>query len=61
MVAAGILAAPAQLPSLSVNKDSVRDSVASARSAKALDEEEEAVKTRLENIGYQVGGHLAER
>jgi len=61
MIAAGILAAPPPLPSLSVKKDSVRDSVASARSAKALEDEEEAVRARLESIGYQVGGHLAER
>jgi len=63
MVAAGLLPAPASssitTPSLR-GSSSVRDSMASEDS-KVFEEEEDALKSRLESIGAVVGGNLAER
>lgn len=68
MIEAGLLPAPAPvLPALNVSNVSQRDSVTSnlsqASSTKkgAPDDDEEATRIRLENIGMHVGANLAER
>jgi trafficking protein particle complex subunit 6 len=61
MIAAGVLPAPSLPPPLTTKKDSVRVAMLAARTAKASEEEEEALRLRLEMVGVQVGGNLAER
>lgn len=67
MIEAGLIPpppAPAAL-TLSSKKDSARDSVTSLNSrtgkSAVVDEEEEAVRTRLEAIGLHVGANFTER
>lgn len=67
MVEAGLIPPPAPLP-LNFKKEGARDSVTSlaSRSGSAagkggVDEEEEAVRVRLEAIGMHVGGNYTER
>ncbi|KIY53795.1 transport protein particle component [Fistulina hepatica ATCC 64428] len=61
MVAAGLIPPPPA--PLKKGKDKQRDSVPQnpAPSAEIPDEEEEALRARLENIGMHVGGDFAER
>ncbi|KAF8060771.1 TRAPP complex subunit trs33 [Lyophyllum atratum] len=67
MAEAGLLPPPAPAaPSLPAKKESARDSVTSLNSrntgkAAVLDEEEEAVRVRLEAIGLHVGANFTER
>jgi len=67
MIEAGLIPPPAPLP-LNLKKEGARDSVTSlaSRSGSAgkgggVDEEEEAVRVRLEAIGMHVGGNYTER
>ena len=67
MIEAGLIPPPAPLP-LNLKKEGGRDSVTSlaSRSGSAagkggVDEEEEAVRVRLEAIGMHVGGNYTER
>lgn len=65
IIEAGLVPAPSHVPP--TLKDTHRDSVGSTSSkvsggkAAALDEEEEAVRSRLEAIGMHVGANVAER
>ncbi|KAG6844871.1 hypothetical protein H0H87_002816 [Tephrocybe sp. NHM501043] len=65
MAEAGLLPTPAPAPPTVPKKESARDSVTSlnSKSGKAvvLDEEEEAIRVRLEAIGLHVGANFAER
>lgn len=69
MIDAGLMPAPPPQPSsLPLKKENPRESVASLQSRTsspankpAVDEEEEAVRLRLENIGMHVGANFAER
>ncbi|RDB27291.1 Trafficking protein particle complex subunit 6B [Hypsizygus marmoreus] len=63
MVEAGLIPAPMPTShSLPLKKESARDSVTSLKGkAPAIDEEEEAVRTRLEAIGIHVGANFTER
>jgi len=63
MIEAGLLPPLPPQPSipLGIKKDSVRDSISSARTVKLSDDEEEALRMRLENMGAVVGSSLAER
>jgi hypothetical protein len=66
MIEAGLIPAPAPLP-LNLKKESARNSETSlaSRSGSAakggVDEEEEALRVRLEAIGMHVGGNFTER
>ena len=63
MIDAGLLPAPP--PNAAAALPSIRDSVASTGSKPdgkaALDEDEEALRLRLESIGMHVGANVAER
>lgn len=63
MLEAGLIPAPTAVPA--TLKDGQRDSVGSASRASSVkpsvDEEEEAVRTRLEAIGMHVGANITER
>jgi hypothetical protein len=71
MVETGLIPppAPAAPPSLPLKKDSIRDSIVTrtsspaggSKTTQAADEEEEAVRTRLEAIGIHVGANFTER
>ncbi|TFK68421.1 transport protein particle component [Pluteus cervinus] len=66
MIDAGLLPQPAPAPPVPSKKDSARDSVSSLASrggakSGSLDEDEEAVRARLEAIGVHVGSNIAER
>lgn len=67
MVDSGLIPPPASTapPSLPLKKDSVRESItgrpASTPTTKVPEDEEEAVRTRLENIGIHVGANFTER
>lgn len=63
MIAEGLLPPPAPLPAVptSIKADSVKDAVASQREARIAEEEEEALRVRLEGMGAVVGSNLAER
>jgi hypothetical protein len=61
MIAAGVLTARPLPPPLSSGNSSVRESVLAARTAKTLEDEEEALGLRLELLGMQIGGNIAER
>lgn len=70
MVDAGLLPPPAPTPAPPVKKETPRDSLTSLGSrsgsvsggaGKAMDEEEEAVRVRLEAIGIHVGANYTER
>ncbi|KAF8879927.1 NO signaling/Golgi transport ligand-binding domain-containing protein [Infundibulicybe gibba] len=66
MVEAGLIPPPAPIPPLKKDLPNARDSVTSLGSrttSKALvfDEEDEAVRSRLESIGLHVGANFAER
>ncbi|KAG6865826.1 hypothetical protein C0991_011445 [Blastosporella zonata] len=63
---AGLIPLPAPTPPTVPKKESSRDSVTSLNSkgsgkAAVVDEEEEAVRVRLEAIGVHVGSNFAER
>ena len=64
MIEAGLMPAPSHVPP--TLKDTHRDSVGSTTSKAsggkaALDDQEEAVRSRLEAIGMHVGANVAER
>ncbi|KAG6873266.1 hypothetical protein C0995_001040 [Termitomyces sp. Mi166 len=65
MIEAGLIPPPAQTASSVPKKESARDSVTSLNSKSGktapVDEEEEAVRMRLEAIGIHVGGNFTER
>jgi trafficking protein particle complex subunit 6 len=65
MIEAGLLPSPPAAHSLPPKNESATDSVTSLSSRTAgksgLDEEEEAVRTRLEGIGMHVGANFTER
>lgn len=63
MIAGGLLPPPAPLPTVpaSIKADSVKDAVASQREARIVEEEEEALRIRLEGVGAVVGSNIAER
>ncbi|KAF8879942.1 NO signaling/Golgi transport ligand-binding domain-containing protein [Infundibulicybe gibba] len=66
MIEAGLIPPPAPIPPLKKDLSNARDSVTSLGSrttSKALvfDEEDEAVRSRLESIGLHVGANFAER
>jgi hypothetical protein len=61
LVASGLLSAPSQVSPLVTKREAVRDSMSAARSTKTLEEEDEALRHRLEAIGMHVGAGLTER
>jgi hypothetical protein len=65
MIEAGLLPPPPPAALSLPKKESARDSVTSLTSRtagkSALDEQEEAVRTRLEGIGMHIGANFTER
>lgn len=59
MIDAGLLPPPAQAPAAPSNRDSMASTKSDGKGP--VDEDEEAVRLRLESIGMHIGANVAER